>query len=95
MQASSDLCFDCSLLTGESDMTPGVLDASSRNALETRKLALNSTFVTQGNCTGVVFATGDSSVMGRLVSMAGEKQFKLTTIQREVWFFTKIISFFA
>ncbi|KAI5987958.1 calcium ATPase transmembrane domain M-containing protein [Pisolithus orientalis] len=95
VQASSDLRFDRSLLTGESEMIPGALDATSKNALETRNLALNSTFVTQGNCTGVVFATGDRSVMGRLVSMSGEKQFKLTTIQREVWFFTKIISCLA
>ncbi|KIO01668.1 hypothetical protein M404DRAFT_28407 [Pisolithus tinctorius Marx 270] len=84
VQASSDLRFDRSLLTGESEMIPGALDVTSKNALETRNLALNSTFVTQGNCTGVVFATGDCSVMGRLVSMSGEKQLKLTTIQREL-----------
>lgn len=95
VQTSSDLRFDRSLLTGESDMIPGVLASTSNNALETRNLALNSTFVAQGNCTGVVFATGDRTVMGRLVSMSGEKQFKLTTIQKEVWFFTKIVSCFA
>lgn len=76
-------------------MIPGVLNATSNNAMETRNLALNSTFVTQGSCTGVVFATGDRTVMGRLVSMSGEKKFKLTTIQREVWFFTKIVSVVA
>ncbi|KIK92632.1 hypothetical protein PAXRUDRAFT_829776 [Paxillus rubicundulus Ve08.2h10] len=95
VQASSDLRFDRSLLTGESDMIPGVLDATSDNALETRNLALTSTFVVQGTCTGVTFATGDRTVMGRLVSMSGEKKFKLTTIQKEVWFFTKIISVLA
>ncbi|KAG6377773.1 hypothetical protein JVT61DRAFT_14546 [Boletus reticuloceps] len=95
VMASSDLRFDRSLLTGESDMIPGVLTATSNNALETRNLALNSTFVTQGTCTGVTFATGDRSVMGRLVAMSGEKKFKLTTIQKEVWFFTKIISCLA
>ncbi|KAI9457845.1 calcium ATPase transmembrane domain M-containing protein [Boletus coccyginus] len=95
VQASSDLRFDRSLLTGESDMIPGVLTATSDNALETRNLALNSTFVTQGTCTGIAFATGDRTVMGRLVAMSGEKKFKLTTIQKEVWFFTKIISCLA
>lgn len=73
-------------------MIPGSLDATSENALETRNLALNSTFVTQGTCHGVVFATGDRTVMGRLVRMSGETKFKLTTIQREIWFFTKVIS---
>lgn len=76
----------------DSDMVPGALNATSNNALETRNLALNSTFVTQGNCAGVVFATGDRTVMGRLVSMSGDKKFKLTTIQKEVWLFTKIVS---
>ncbi|KAG2337802.1 calcium ATPase [Suillus weaverae] len=95
VQASSDLRFDRSLLTGESDMIPGAIDATSDNALETRNLALTSTFVVQGTCHGVVFATGDRTVMGRLVKMSGETKFKLTTIQKEVWFFTKIISCLA
>ncbi|KIN98259.1 hypothetical protein M404DRAFT_968279 [Pisolithus tinctorius Marx 270] len=92
VQMSSDLKFDRSLLTGESDMVPGSLDSTADNALETRNLALTSTFVTQGTCHGVVFATGDRTVMGRLVSMSGETKFKLTTIQKEIWFFTKVIS---
>ncbi|KAF8439928.1 hypothetical protein L210DRAFT_960048 [Boletus edulis BED1] len=92
VQMSSDLRFDRSLLTGESDMVPGSLEATSDNALETRNLALTSTFVTQGNCLGVTFATGDRTVMGRLVRMSGESKFKLTTIQKEIWFFTKVIS---
>ena len=78
-----------------SDMIPGTLDITSENALETRNLALTSTFVVQGSCTGVVFAIGDKSVMGRIVAMSGTTKFKLTTVQREVWFFTKIISTFA
>lgn len=78
-----------------SDMIPGALDMTSPNALETRNLALTSTFVVQGNCTGVVFAIGDKSVMGRIVAMSGETKFKLTTVQREVWFLTKIVSAIA
>ncbi|CCM01088.1 uncharacterized protein FIBRA_03136 [Fibroporia radiculosa] len=95
VQTSSDLRFDRSLLTGESDMIPGTLDMTSENALETRNLALASTFVVQGSCTGIVFAIGDKSVMGRIVAMSGETKFKLTTVQKEVWFFTKIISCLA
>ncbi|EGO02905.1 hypothetical protein SERLA73DRAFT_165832 [Serpula lacrymans var. lacrymans S7.3] len=92
VQVTPDLRFDRSLFTGESDMVPGAVDATSDNVLETRNLALTSTFVVQGTCTGVVFATGDRTVMGRIVSMSGDTKFKMTTIQREVWFFTKIIS---
>ncbi|KIJ37215.1 hypothetical protein M422DRAFT_232002 [Sphaerobolus stellatus SS14] len=95
VQASSDLRFDRSLLTGESDMVPGSTFCTSPNATETRNLALNSTFVVQGSCTGVVFATGDRTIMGRIVAMSGETKFKLTTVQKEVWYFTKIISTLA
>ncbi|RPD55624.1 calcium ATPase transmembrane domain M-containing protein [Lentinus tigrinus ALCF2SS1-7] len=95
VQVSSDVRFDRSLLTGESDMIPGTLDLTSENALETRNLALTSTFVVQGSCTGVVFAIGDKSVMGRIVAMSGKNKFKLTTVQKEIWFFTKIVSTLA
>jgi sodium/potassium-transporting ATPase subunit alpha len=58
----------------------------------TRNLALSSTIVLQGSCVGVIFAIGDKSIMGRIVSMSGQDKFKLTTVQKEVWFFTKVIS---
>jgi sodium/potassium-transporting ATPase subunit alpha len=73
-------------------MIPGDVQSTSDNALESRNLALTSTFVVQGTCTGVVFAIGDKSVMGIIVAMSGVTEFKLTTVQKEVWFFTKIIS---
>ena len=73
-------------------MIPGTVTSTSDNAMETRNLALNSTFVVQGKCTGVVFATGDRTIKGRIVAMSGDTKFKLTTVQKEVWFFTEIIS---
>jgi len=51
-------------------MIPGTVDHTSQNALETRNLALNSTFVAQGSCTGVVYAIGPRTVMGRIVAMS-------------------------
>ncbi|KAG1829046.1 P-type ATPase [Suillus subalutaceus] len=80
VQASSNRCFYCSLLMGESETVPGALDATSKNALETCNLTLTSTFVIQGTCHGVVFITGGRTVMGCLVKMLGETKFKLTTI---------------
>ncbi|KAI6106623.1 E1-E2 ATPase-domain-containing protein [Pisolithus croceorrhizus] len=38
VQTSADLRFDRSIFTGESDMIPGVLDSTSKNALETPNL---------------------------------------------------------
>ncbi|KZV91494.1 calcium ATPase [Exidia glandulosa HHB12029] len=92
IKVSSDCKFDRSLLTGESDPVPATIDPSSENPLETKNLALMSTFLVSGSCTGIVFQIGDNSVMGRLVLMSANTKFKMTTIQREVWFFTKIVS---
>ena len=63
---------------------PGVVNSTSQNALETRNLALMSTFVVQGTCTGVVFAIGDKTIMGRIIGMSGETKFKMTTIRKYV-----------
>ncbi|KZV97302.1 calcium ATPase [Exidia glandulosa HHB12029] len=95
IKVSSDCKFDRSLLTGESDPVPGTIDASSDNPLETKNLALMSTFLVSGSCAGIVFQIGDNSVMGRLVSMSANTKLRLTTIQREVWFITKIVSCLA
>ncbi|KAH8795174.1 calcium ATPase transmembrane domain M-containing protein [Flagelloscypha sp. PMI_526] len=94
-EATTDLKFDRSLLTGESEPIPGGLTSTSDNPLETHNLALSSTFVVQGACTGLVFATGDRSTMGRIVAMSGETKFKMTPMQREIWFFTKVVSTLA
>jgi sodium/potassium-transporting ATPase subunit alpha len=69
-----------------SDPILGTVHYTAQNALETRNLALSSTFVIQGTCTGVVFATGDRTIMGRIVAMSGETKFKMTTIQKYVFF---------
>jgi sodium/potassium-transporting ATPase subunit alpha len=71
-----------SIYFGLSDPVPGVVNPTSHNALETRNLALMSTFVVQGTCTGVVFAIGDKTIMGRIIAMSGETKFKMTTIQK-------------
>jgi hypothetical protein len=73
-------------------MIPGTVDCTFTNPLETRNLSLTSTFVVQGSCSGVVFAIGDRSILGRIVAMSREEKFRLTTKQKEVWFFTKVIS---
>ncbi|KAH6568958.1 hypothetical protein BASA50_007993 [Batrachochytrium salamandrivorans] len=92
VEMSTDLKFDRSLMTGESDPVAGSITPSETNPLQTRNLALSSTFVVQGNGVGVVFAIGDQSIMGRIVAMSGKQKLEMTTIQKEINFFTLIIS---
>jgi magnesium-transporting ATPase (P-type) len=53
--------------SSSSDMIPGTVISPSDNAVETRNLALNSTVVVQEKYTGVVFTTGNRTIMGRIV----------------------------
>ncbi|KAL2917120.1 hypothetical protein HK105_203184 [Polyrhizophydium stewartii] len=95
IEMSPDLKFDRSLMTGESDPIAAAIDPTDTNPLQTRNLALSSTFVVQGNGKGVVFATGDDTVMGRIVAMSGKQKTQQTTLQRELTIFTVIISIVA
>ncbi|KAI8817013.1 calcium ATPase transmembrane domain M-containing protein [Fimicolochytrium jonesii] len=95
VEASSDLSFDRMLLTGEGESVEGCVDMTDANVLETRNLAFASTFVVQGSAKGVVFAIGDKTVMGRIVHLSGQHKPGMTTMQREIWYFTRIISTLA
>lgn len=92
VSCSPDLKFDRSLLTGESDPVRATVDATDKNPLETRNVALSSTFVVQGSGTGVVVAIGDQTVMGSIASLSSGQRSNMTPIQRELWRFTMIIS---
>jgi magnesium-transporting ATPase (P-type) len=61
-------------LSSTSYMVPGTVKSTSDNAMETRNLALNSTIVVQGTCAGVVFATGNKTIMGRIVTQDSSSQ---------------------
>ncbi|KAH6562071.1 hypothetical protein BASA50_004195 [Batrachochytrium salamandrivorans] len=92
---TSDLKFDRSLMTGESDPISASLTPTDTNPLQTHNLALSSTFVAQGAGAGVVFAIGDNTVMGRIVTMSAKQKTKMTTLQKEINYFTVIITLVA
>ncbi|CEP00981.1 unnamed protein product (mitochondrion) [Plasmodiophora brassicae] len=92
LDVSSDLTFDRSLLTGESKPVPGSITMTHENPLETRNLALSSTFVVQGTGVGVVFATGDDAVIGRIFHMSTKQVEEPTLLQKEINRFTIYVS---
>lgn len=91
-QVSPDLSLDRSLLTGESDPASASIIATDDNPLETRNLALSSTFVVQGSGTGLVFAIGDETVIGRIFKMSTKEKEGRTILQKELDRLTLIIS---
>jgi sodium/potassium-transporting ATPase subunit alpha len=91
LSTSSDVRFDRSMLTGESEEVEGVTAATSHNFLETRNIALMGSMVTNGSATGVVILTGAKSVMGHIALTTTSVKPQPTLIQREISRFVLII----
>lgn len=86
---------DNSALTGESEPQPRGTDCTSDNLLETKNFAFFSTNAVEGTAKGLVVATGDQTVMGRIAGLTARLQPNKTPIARELEHFMKIISVWA
>ncbi|KAK2049021.1 Na,H/K antiporter P-type ATPase [Colletotrichum somersetense] len=91
LKVSSDAKFDRSILTGESVPLPASVDSTDNNYLETRCIGLQGTHCVSGTCTGLVVATGDNTIFGRIAKLTNEPKKGLTTLEREVLHFVLII----
>ncbi|KAL1306785.1 hypothetical protein AAFC00_005446 [Neodothiora populina] len=91
LSTSGDVRFDRSMLTGESDEIEGAVDATEKNFLETRNIALMGTMVTNGSAIGIVVLTGANTSMGRISTAMSSVKEKPTVIQREINRFVMII----
>jgi sodium/potassium-transporting ATPase subunit alpha len=77
--------------TGESVPLPAAVESSDNNYLETRAIGLQGTHCVSGTCTGVVVATGDRTIFGRIAKLTSEPKKGLTSLEREVLNFVLII----
>ncbi|KAI1372551.1 Na,H/K antiporter P-type ATPase [Hypoxylon crocopeplum] len=91
LHVSSDAKFDRSILTGESLPLSATVNSTDDNYLETRCIGLQGTHCVSGSCTGLVVATGDRTVFGRIAALTNEPKAKMTTLEREVLYFVIII----
>ncbi|KAL1892065.1 hypothetical protein Sste5346_007220 [Sporothrix stenoceras] len=88
---SSDTKFDRSILTGESMPLAATVNSTDDNYLETRCIGLQGTHCVSGTCTGIVVATGDSTVFGRIARLTNEPKTGMTTLEREIFNFVAIV----
>ncbi|KAH8115708.1 sodium-potassium ATPase [Phellopilus nigrolimitatus] len=84
VDASGDLKFDRSVLTGESEPIAGRVEKTDDNFLETKNIALQGTHCVSGSGMGVVIQTGDLTVFGRIAKLSSMSSGGLTTLQREI-----------
>lgn len=93
VEASNDLKFDQSILTGESKPIEGFStpEPSGSNYLEAKCIALQSSYCMSGTVQGVVVSTGDNTVFGSIAKMSSAPKRGLTPIQWEIMRFVIIV----
>lgn len=91
VEISSDAKFDRSILTGESLPVSGTVDSTDDNYLETRCIGMQGTHCISGSGIGVIVATADKTVFGRIAKLTNEPKTGLTTLEKEILRFVIII----
>ena len=85
-----------SSLTGESlPVQVGTRANPDDKIEEAANIVFNTTKCTEGECVGIVFATGDRTLIGRIASLASSTTQELTPIQKEVKLFVVRLAIFA
>ena len=79
------------LRLGESKPIKSTTESTDDNYLETRCIGLQGTYCVSGSATGIVLATGDSTVFGQIAKLAGEPKTTLTTIEKDILRFVLLI----
>ncbi|KAL2076928.1 hypothetical protein ACEWY4_027481 [Coilia grayii] len=90
--AASSCKVDNSSLTGESEPQTRSPDFTNDSPLETRNIGFFSTNCVEGTAHGIVIATGDRTVMGRIATLASGLSGGQTPINREIEHFIHIIT---
>uniref|UniRef100_A0A8C0HUX8 Sodium/potassium-transporting ATPase subunit alpha n=1 Tax=Balaenoptera musculus TaxID=9771 RepID=A0A8C0HUX8_BALMU len=90
---SSQGCkVDNSSLTGESEPQSRSSDFTNENPLKTQNICFFSTNCVEGTAQGIVIATGDSTVMGRIASLTSGLAVGQTPIAAEIEHFIHLIT---
>ncbi|KAL6890041.1 calcium ATPase [Trichoderma evansii] len=92
VDVSTDAKFDRSILTGESNPLPAVIESVEKNYLETKCIGMQGTHCTSGSGLGIVVATGDNTVFGRIAKLTNKPKTGQTALQKEIFRFVLIIA---
>lgn len=76
---------------GESLPLSGMVDNTDENYLETKCIGLQGIHCISGSGLGIVVATGDTAVFGRIAKLTNAPKTGMTTLEREVLNFVLVI----
>ena len=91
----NDMKVNNSSLTGESEDIEKHVDQHKDNVFESPNVAFFGTFCTAGTGTGLVFKTGDRTVIGQIAKLAQQAEAAETPLAIEIEKFIKFISTIA
>jgi sodium/potassium-transporting ATPase subunit alpha len=83
--------IDKSCLTGESEPVKLNLFKIESNPYETKNIAMFGSLLMEGTMIGIVFQTGEKTIMAKIASLAMNAKGEITTMQREINYFAVII----
>jgi sodium/potassium-transporting ATPase subunit alpha len=89
---SNELKVNNASLTGESEDQEREPDKKDKNIFESRNVAFFGTSCTNGSGIGIVFKTGDQTVIGQIANLAQTAESGETPIAHEIDLFIKLIS---
>lgn len=92
---ANQMRVDNSSLTGESEPQSRTNENTNDNPLESKCLAFYSSNCVDGTGVGIVIATGDNTVMGRIAGLTARLETNETPIAREIDHFIRIITLVA
>lgn len=92
---ASEMKVNNASLTGESEDISKNPDENKQNVFESENVAFFGTSCTNGQASGMVFKTGDGTVMGRIAGLASSADAEETTLNRDIKKFIMIISTIA
>lgn len=92
---SKEFKVDNSSLTGESEPQRRHKECTHENLLETANCAIAYTYAVEGTATGIVFATADNTIMGRIAFLTSSLTQTITPIAREINKFIHLITAIA
>lgn len=82
-------------LTGESEELLRIPEEKQKNIFESPNVAFFGTACTNGSGVGIVFKTGDETVIGQIANLAQSATTGKTPIAKEIDFFIKLIACIA
>jgi len=92
---TSEMKVNNASLTGESEELLRIPEEKAKNIFESPNVGFFGTACTSGNGVGIVFKTGDSTVIGQIANLASSAETSETPLSIEIERFIKFISTIA